>query len=309
MLTIPDLNRLKVFHVIYEHRSLIGAAQALGITRSAVSQSLKALEAEFKLKLFLRDSKKVLPTEAAKKLFLAMEPLISGLQLVVNELENSQQEPAGLLKVGAPQDFGSGRLTDAIVGFHKKHPEVNFEVTLAVPVKLLGLLSEGKLDIAFIDNADVHAKDFPVSVVTVMKENFVLVCSKKYFELKVKQTAPKLSDLKNLQFVDYLPHAPVTKIWIRHTFKKSAADIQLSYSAESVRAVIAAIKGGLGIGVVPEHLVKEELKSGSLKALYPSEPVLVNQIALARRLERSPTFRETLFVEHFKTYSATTASP
>ena len=44
MLTIPDLNRLKVFYVVYANKSIVRAANVLNVTRSAVSQNLKALE-------------------------------------------------------------------------------------------------------------------------------------------------------------------------------------------------------------------------------------------------------------------------
>ena len=68
MLTLPDLNRLKVFYVVYANKSIIRAANVLNVTRSAVSQSLKALEKEIHTTLFIRDSKKVQPTPAAETL-------------------------------------------------------------------------------------------------------------------------------------------------------------------------------------------------------------------------------------------------
>ncbi len=302
MLNIPDLNRLKVFYVVFVNKSLIGASKTLNITRSAVSQSLKALEEELQAKLFIRDSKKVMPTEPAEQLFRSLEPFMSELQATIRQLETGKTSPVGHLRIGAPQDFGSVHLTEAIVEFRKTYPEITFELILAVPVTLLNLLSEGKLDMAFVDNGDFHAKNYPVSIVTVMKEKFVLVCSKRYFEERVKQANPRFAELKNMNFVDYLPHAPVAKIWIKHHFGKSASNLKIVFSAESVRAVIKATQGGLGLGVIPEHLIEADLKAGRLKALFPGERELVNQIALTRRLERPITARENLFVNFYRSY-------
>src|SRR5688572_30395054 len=99
MLTLPDLNRVRVFHEVYTARSLVGAAQALGTTRSAVSQSLKALERELNTKLFFRDSKKVLPTAPAEVLFRATEPLLAGLRVAIETIETGRTQASGLLRI------------------------------------------------------------------------------------------------------------------------------------------------------------------------------------------------------------------
>lgn len=300
MLNIPDLNRMKVFYVVYMSKSLIQAGQILNITRSAVSQSLKALEEELQTKLFLRDSKKVLPTEPANLLFRSMEPFITEIREIISQLETGKKSPVGHLRVGAPQDFGSTHLTDVIVAFRKKFPQTTFELILAIPVTLLSLLSEGKLDLAFVDNGDYHAKNYPVSIVTVMTEKFIPVCSKKYFDDHVQRTNVRYEDLTDLDFIDYVGHAPVVRMWIKHHFGKAGPDLKVVFSAESVRAVIKAIQGGVGVGVVPEHLIDAELKSGRLKSISSDGRDLINQITLARRLEKPTTAREKAFVDFYK---------
>lgn len=302
MLNIPDLNRMKVFYVVYTQRSLIKAAQELNITRSAISQSLRALEEELQTKLFIRDSKRVLPTEPAELLFRSMEPFIADLQSTIAELETGKRNLIGHLRLGAPQDFGSTQLTEAIVEFQKKNPQITFELTHAIPVTLLAMLTEGKLDVAFVDNGDFHAKNYPVSTVTVMKEKFILVCSNKYFDEVIQRPILKYDDLKRLNFVDYVHHAPVVKMWIRHHFGKGAPNLRVVFSAESVRAVIRATKGGLGVSVVPERLVEADLKAGRLKLISAPGRELINQIVLARRLEKPTTAREKHFVEFYRDY-------
>lgn len=303
MLNIPDLNRMKVFYVVYTHRSLTEAAQALNITRSAISQSLKALEEELQTKLFIRDSKQVLPTAPAELLFRTIEPFIAELQTAIAQLETGKKDPVGHLRIGAPQDFGSTHLTEVIVEFHKKYPLITFELVLAIPVTLLEMLSESKLDMAFVDNGDFHAKLYPVSIVTVMKEKFVLVCSHRYFDEFIPRQSLKYEDLKHLNFIDYVHHAPVAKMWVKHHFGKSAPDLKVVFSAESVRAVIKATKGSIGVSVVPEHLIEADLKAGRLKIISVGGRDLVNHITLARRLERPTTAREKHFVEFYKKYA------
>lgn len=300
MLNLPDLNRMKVFYAVYTHKSLINAAQTMSVTRSAISQSLKALEEELGLKLFLRDSKNVTPTEPAHILFRSLEPFLAELQAAVKQLETGKNDPVGHLRIGAPQDFGSTHLTDIIVDFRKNYPRITFELILAIPVTLLEMLTDGKLDIAFVDNGDFHAKNYPVSIVTVMKENFIMVCSGRYFDEVVKKSNLRYEDLTKFDFIDYVHHAPVAKMWIKRHFGKVPSDLKVSFSAENVRAVIKAAKGGLGCAVVPKHLVEPDLKSGRLKQISGKGQDLINQITLARRLERPVTAREKQFVEFYK---------
>lgn len=300
MLNIPDLNRMKIFHSVYAMRNLAKAADALHITRSAVSQSLKLLEDELQSKLFIRNSKMVIPTEPAHLLFRSIDPFLSDMQQIVQQIENGKAHPIGHLRIGAPQDFGSTHLTESIVQFRKLNPQVTFELILATPMRLLEQLCSGVIDLAFVDNGDFHAKNFPVSLSVVMKEELVLTCSKKYFDLYVRKLPAHFSDLKNLDFIDYFQHGPVVKMWIKHHFKKNISNLRVVFSAESVRALIKATQGGLGLSVLPKHMIQEELKSGHLKMISVSERELINQITLIRHIEKPLTAKEKSFIEFYK---------
>jgi DNA-binding transcriptional LysR family regulator len=300
MINLPDLNRIKVFYVVYVNRSLVKAAQSLNISRSAISQSLKALETELGLKLFIRNSKNILPTDSAERLFQSVEPLISDLSATIHQLETGRKNSVGHLRIGAPQDFGSTLLTEAIVDFRKVNPLITFELVLAIPTNLLELVSSSKLDMAFVDNGDIHAGKYPVSIVTVMKEKFVMACSREYFQEHVRQAKPKFEDLKKLDFVDYLSHAPVAKMWIKHQLGKTVLDLNVVFTAESVRAVVRALQGGMGVGIVPEKFIEQDLKTGRLRLLYDGERDFINKISLAKRLERPSSAREREFVDFYK---------
>lgn len=300
MLTIPDLNRLKVFYVVYANRSIVRAANVLNVTRSAVSQNLKALEEEVHTSLFIRDSKKVLPTPAAESLFKLMGPFFQELESALNTIETGRKHPIGHLRIGAPLDFGAGHLTEVIGKFRQRYKEVSFEVVLGVPVKQLDLLIDGKLDIAFIDNGDIFLKSYPISVETVQKEEFVLVSNNKFY-LENINGDHSLARLQKLPLVDYLPHAPVARMWFKHHFGKSITELKVNYSAESVRAVLKAISLGLGVGVVPANLIESE--KNRLKIISTEKKELVNQIAMALPLSKKLTFTERAFISFYKAES------
>jgi DNA-binding transcriptional LysR family regulator len=297
MLTIPNFERLKIFHIVYLNRSILKAANVLNVTRSAVSQSLKALEGELGTSLFIRDSKKFQPTAEAEHLFQTINPFVNELHSALRHLESGINTPVGHLRIGAPMDFGSGHLTKIIGKFRKKYPQVTFELHLAVPIKQLDLLCEGKLDLAFIDNGDVHAEKYSVSIQTVMKEEFVLVSSEKLFkEFKLQNLS--LQSVAEVPIADYLPHAPVMRMWLKHHFSKVPANLNVIFSAESVRAVLIAIVEELGVGIVPRHLLVGEFKH--LKLIETSKKPFINQIMIARQQGRRSSFRETEFIQFYR---------
>lgn len=297
MLTLPNFERLKIFHIVYVNRSIQKAANLLNVTRSAVSQSLKMLEQELGTKLFIRDSKNFQTSPEADELFKTIDPFVTELHGALQKLEAGNKSPVGHLRLGAPMDFGSGRLTKIIGKFRKSYPEVTFEISLAVPVKQLELLCEGKIDIAFIDNGDVHAGGFPVAVQNLMKEEFVLVASPALFK-KYDLAHPNLEKLAEVPVVDYLPYAPVIRMWFKHHFGKEPSCCRVAFSAESVRAVLNAIESDIGIGVVPDLLISEDFKR--LKKVETPRGRFINQIMIARQLGKRATAREKEFLQFCK---------
>ncbi len=298
MLTMPDFNKLKVFYIVYLNKSIVRAATVLNVTRSAVSQSLKALEEEIQASLFVRDSQKVQPTLAADSLFKVMGPFMQELEATLQHIESGRKYPTGHLKIGAPLDFGSDRLTEAIARFRTLHSTVSFEVVLGVPTKQLNLLADGKLDLAFIDNGNLFEKNHPISIETVYREEFVLVASQKLYSEKIAGDH-SLSLLQKLPAVDYLPHGPVIRMWFKHHFGKSISDLNLVYSAESVRAVFKAVSMGLGIGVIPSHLL-QPVNTHRLQIISTNKKEFINQITLALPLSKRLTLTERAFISYCK---------
>jgi DNA-binding transcriptional LysR family regulator len=298
MLTLPDFNRLHVFYCAYRHKSILKAAEELHVTRSAVSQSIKALELELRTTLFIRTNKTVTPTRAADRLCETIDPFVQNLSSTLNFLEKGRAEPAGTLRIGAPLEFGSRHLTEVIAKFRQKHPSVNFEVILAIPVKLLSLVSEGGLDIAFVDNGDIFQKKYPVKLKTVAQEDFVLIASQKYYRrhLSSNQTYQRLVEC---DFVDYVNHGAVVKMWFKHHFKKSPLELKIALSIESVHGIVNAVQGSMGMGIVPSYIVQNQIKSGMVKVIETGKSEWINKITLAYMEGKGLSLTEKAFVDFY----------
>lgn len=185
MLTLPDFNRLKVFYYVYQSKSIQRAADDLHVTRSAISQAIKALEFELGAELFVRTNKAILPTQNADKLAGTISPFIRNLTEDMNFIQKGKNEPHGVLKIGAPVEFGSDLLIEELAKFKKKYPTTSFHIELGIPPKILSKIASNELDFGYVDNGDQFEGQFPVVMKTVWSEKFVLVASRKYFKRRL----------------------------------------------------------------------------------------------------------------------------
>lgn len=298
-----DLNRLKFFHAIYLRKSVSAAARELYVTQSAASQSLRRLETQLHTALFLRAGRKLLPTPAADRLFDLLNPFMQTLELGLADLEKRSLAPTGILRIGAPVEFGSKHLVGLCAAFRLQYPAVSFSLELGQTGELLPKLSAGKLDFVFADifkSERGYSREFSIfTIKLVAQEELALVCSRTYAQAGLQG---KITPQKILQcdFLDYNPHAPALNGWFEHHYGMANPKPQLALAVESVQALITGIKVGMGLGVVPRHIVEEELKTGALIQIKTGRPPLLNKISLVRLKDGAPGTAEKAFLAQFK---------
>lgn len=300
---LPDLNRVRVFYYIFLHRSVAQAAKELHVTQSAVSQSLSKLEGELNQVLFTRAHKKLIPTSEAEELFKTVEPFFEVLQSNLEKIQQSQQIPRGLLKIGAPVEFGEKYLIKASAKFRNIHNKVRFLLEFAHPDSLLPKIKSGELDFAYVDifsrQGEYSRETALFDIKPIFVEKLVLVCTAKYYDQSIKGNH-NYQTLSQCSFISYQLHAPAIKSWFRYYFNKLSVPILPVLSVESVKGVIGAIREHLGLGVVPSYLIENEIRQGEMIVIKPESIDLINNISLVRLLDKIPNLTEKEFVKFFK---------
>ena len=125
------LELYRVFKEVAEAGNITAAAQALYISQSAVSQSIKQLEGELQTRLFARNSRGVALTPDGRK------------------LSQSRELQMGHLTIGASDTVTSQFLLPYLDRFHRQYPAIHIQIVSGRSHKVLGLLQSGKVDIAF----------------------------------------------------------------------------------------------------------------------------------------------------------------
>jgi DNA-binding transcriptional LysR family regulator len=292
-----DFNRLRVFYYVCTYGSIGKAAGELHITRSAVSQQIAKLEDELGTKLFLRSNRNVTPTVEAKDLCPLIEGFVKGIQEKKELIERGKHEPVGQLRIGAPIIFGETFVIGAVAKFTKKYPLVSFTLSfMNQPWLHAEKVLAGELDFAIIDLIEETGEQVPVATKRLIIEQQVLVGNKKLLgSLHNRQMS--YDEIISLPFVVYLPGGKAEKLWCRKMFGKIPSKMTIIFSCQNLHAMIKGVKEGLGVGLIPKYLIKDELKTGKLIQIKTKKPDYENAIGLAQLPDRKPSLAEKTFIK------------
>jgi DNA-binding transcriptional LysR family regulator len=135
------LDGVEAFLSVARHRSFRKAAATLGVTPSAISQSVRALEARIGAALFIRTTRSVGLSEAGERFLARARPAFEELVAASEIARDLGQRPSGLLRLTAPRAVVPILLQPLIVSFCQAWPEV--EVEIAASADLVDIAAEG----------------------------------------------------------------------------------------------------------------------------------------------------------------------
>lgn len=297
MLNQIDLNRLRVFALVYSLGNTVDAAKELRITRSAVSQHLSKLEDELGVSLFVRMHKRLVPTMEAERLSGSVLPFLRGLEDDVAFLVKSAEAPAGRLRVGAPIEFGKRYLPPLMAGFRRQYPQVSFSVELGNPGFLLDEVRSGKLDMAYVDvflNRWLVERERGIFAFDpVFDEEMVLVASREYYE-SVLGGRKDYETLKDAAFIAYKDDALELRTWFEHHFGRTPKRLTLALVVDNFEAVLGGVRCAMGLGILAPHLIRDELMAGSLVQIGIRDEI-ANRVSLVQLQEKVPNLLERTF--------------
>lgn len=301
-----DLNRLRIFHTIYALGSVSEAARKLHLSQPAVSQHLQKLESELEIQLFVRTHKKLIPTSAAVQLYTTINPFLTNLPETLNQIRHPSKEVHGLIRLGAPYEFGQAYLPDVCHAFRLQYPHVTFSITLGESHTLLQALKSGELDFAIIDLvlASLHLIDHRsdlFSMDPLIDEELTLVCSRSYYDREINGDH-SYDNLIGKDFISDEHDDTFLRHWFRHHFKISAPKPRIVMTVESHQANLRCVKLGMGLSVTSSHMVWKEIRDNSIVPITTETTNAINTISLAQLLDKIPTVTERIFHNHIGSY-------
>lgn len=247
---IAPIGELAVFRAVYERRSFAAAAADLGLDRSVVSRRIRGLERRLGLALFARNTRVVVPTAPADAFYPRVVDALTMLQEAQSELMSFDGVLRGHVRLAAPAEIGRRFLGPVVCDFLVEHSGVSAEVLLED--KPIDLLHE-RVDLALRVGT---AADSAV-IRRLGRSPQVLVAAPSYLrshpgpeqDLVLSGTGAGPATLDRVVPGHLRPHV---------TLRLSTNDLFASYDA---------IRRGVGAGVLPIWLAREDLEAGSLVRL------------------------------------------
>ncbi len=125
-----DFAELKAFAAIVERRSFARAADHLGLSASALSQTIRLLETRLGVRLLNRTTRSVAPTEAGVRLYGRIAPMIQELDAAVAEVVAATGRTAGTLRINTIGMAAKTLIAPALGRFHRTHPDVVLDIVI-----------------------------------------------------------------------------------------------------------------------------------------------------------------------------------
>lgn len=258
------LELYRVFKEVAEARNITAAAQTLFISQSAVSQSIKQLEAELQTRLFARNSRGVTLTADGRMLYEYVRSAMGLLETGEEKLSQSRDLQMGHLTIGASDTVTSQFLLPYLDRFHRQYPAIHIQIISGRSHKVLGLLQSGKVDIAFASTPQEGAS----------LETFPCLATHSIFVAGAEYPC----DFDHVYTLEEIARFPLillerkasSRLYLEKYFLQNGLHLnpEIELGARSLLVDLAAI--GFGVAGVTEEFVRRELESGRLRKLRTS---------------------------------------
>ncbi|WP_175650758.1 LysR family transcriptional regulator [Pseudomonas sp. Marseille-P9899] len=284
----PNLNDLQAFVVITREGSFTRAAAQLGVSQSALSHTLRTLEARLGVRLLTRTTRSVSTTEAGQRLYLSMAPLFAEIDQELAVVSEYRDTPAGTVRISASEHAANNILWPALQKVLPDYPDIHVEIT--VDYALTDIVAQ-RYD-AGVRLGEQVAKDM-IAVPIGPSLRMAVVGSPGYFENRPAPLVP--GDLAGHNCINL--RLPTHGSLLQWDFEKDNRELKVrvegQWTFNSSLPILRATIAGCGLGFLPEDMVTKEVADGSLVRVLEDwcQPFAGYHLYYPNRREHSSAFR------------------
>jgi len=251
---------LRAFVAVARERSFTRAAARLGVSPSALSHAMRALEQRLGLRLLSRTTRSVAPTEAGERLLRTVAPHIDEIDAELAALRELRDEAVGTIRITATDYAADTILWPRLSAVLPAHP--GLKIDMVIDYGLVDIVAD-RFDIG-VRGGDQVAKDM-VAVRIAPDRRFVVVGAPAYLARQAPPVVPK--DLLSHRCINLrLPTHGALYAW---EFRKGRREMQVRVDGQvtvnGTYQKLQAALGGLGLAYLPEDLAAPYIASGRLR--------------------------------------------
>jgi DNA-binding transcriptional LysR family regulator len=258
-MTGGELGDLVAFLAVAEERSFTRAAAKLGISQSALSYTVRRLEARLGLRLLNRTTRSVSPTEGGERLLRTLSPAFEQIQAELDSVGELRDKPAGTIRLTANDHAADTILWPAISRLLPAYPDIKVEID--IDYGLTDIVTD-RYD-AGVRLGDQVAKDM-VAVRIGPNSSMAVVGAPTYFAARPPPKSPQ--QLVNHNCINFRqPSAGGLYAW---EFEKHGRELRVRVEGQlvfnGVYQILAAARSGFGLAYLFDDMVQEDVEQGRL---------------------------------------------
>ena len=286
-----DLELYKVFYAVAKNKHMTRASEELHISQPAISQSIKKLEEQLGGTLFLRSNKGMELTEEGKMFFEYVKGALELIKNAENDFTSYKDLTKGEIKIGCSTTLTKLLLLDTINEFHKKYPNINFQIENDLTSTLINDIKLGKLDFVIFNESDIKEKNLNLEKLCEMNQGFI------YNSNYYKDDINSFLDLNKYPLILQKKESNSRKL-LDYITSQNSIKLHPKMEVVSQELVTEFTNIGLGVGFTIIDLAKR--KYPYLKELKINNKIPNINIFLATNKSISLPFASKKFLEEFR---------
>jgi len=275
------LRQLRVFVAVAQHGSFSQAGQIIGLSQSAVSHSIKELEAEMGIRLLDRTTREVILTHAGQQLANRLERLLEELNTTMLDARSFGQQRSGTVRVAASQTISAHLMPQCLAASQLRYPEIKVMLRDRPQQWVLQSVRDAEVDFGIVVGP-LTAGEFESQ--PILDEPFLLLC-RQDDELAQEETIrwQRLSG-RTMVLQDY---ASGSRVLIDEALKQQQVEAEIVQEIGHPTTLYPMVEAGIGISILPALALP--LPAGRPLLVRRLLPEINRTLMLIRRKNRSLT--------------------
>jgi molybdate transport repressor ModE-like protein len=247
-----DVGRLRTLREVSLRGSIAAAARALGLTASAVSQQLSALEREAGTPLVHRTSRGVELTGAGLLLCERAATIVDVLALARADLDRLAGSLHGPVRLATVASAAATIVSTTVAGLRRSHPGIEVSVVAAEPVRSVALLLAGDVDVAVVDEYDSQPVALPEQLMCrdLYREELVAVAPSGW----LPDAPVRLAGLAERDWV-MPPEDAACGAAVRAACRRAGFEPRVRWETDDMLLLERAVAAGHGVAVLPRSAI------------------------------------------------------
>ena len=256
-----ETKQLRTFLVAAELASFTRAGRRLGLSQSAISQQLSALERQLGVKLLVRSGSGARPTPAGEVLLQYARQIVRKMDEAQRVLSDYDLHGAGTLRIGAGGAACHYLLPAVLNEFHERFPKIELHVYSGHTRLTVERLLEGELDIGLLTLPVTHPR---LRIVDLGRDELVAIAALSHPWAERRRVQP--ADFADQPLLIYERRSQTFRL-IERVLLEAGVFPRIVMEMDHMEAVTEMVRVGLGVAIVPRWAASAEVAGGHLIAL------------------------------------------